>query len=144
MLPSLDYLTSVLQKVQKGNKTLFNMGDFNINLLNYDSHSETNNFINLTISHYLLPHILHPTRVTDHSAIIIDNIFSNSLESDTISGSLLSQISDHFPQFLVIKNTTIDYRHCTLFQHHYSKFAESFFVNDFTGLVLGLPFQQLI
>ena len=25
-----------------------------------------------------------------------------SLESDTVSGRLLSQISDHFPQFLVI------------------------------------------
>ena len=110
------------------------MGDFSINLLNYDSHSETNNFINLMISHHLLPHILHPTRVNDHSATIIDNIFSNSLESDTISGSLLSQMSDHFPQFLVIKNTTVDYRHCTLFQHDYPKFAESSFINDCTGL----------
>ena len=107
------------------------MGDFNIDLLNYDSHSETDNFINLMIFHYLLPHILHPTRITDNSATIIDNIFSNGLESDTISGSLLSQISDHFPQFLVIKNTTVDYRHCTL---DYSKFAESSFVSDFTGL----------
>ena len=110
------------------------MGDFNINLLNYNSHSETNNFINLIISHYLLPHTLHPTRVTDHSAAIIDNTFSNSLESDTPSGSLLSQISDHFPQFLVIKNTTVVYRHCTLFHDDYSKFAGSSFINDFTGL----------
>ena len=46
----------------------------------------------------------------------------------------MSQISDHFPQFLVIKNTTVDYRHCTLCQHDYSKFAESSSVNDFTGL----------
>ena len=75
----LDHLTSVLQKVQKENKTLLIMGDFNINLLNYNSHSETNDFINLMISHYFLPHTLHPTRVTDRSATIIDNIFSNSL-----------------------------------------------------------------
>ena len=47
---------------------------------------------------------------------------------------MLSQISDHFPQFLVIKNTIVDYRHCTLFQHNYCKFAESSFINDFTGL----------
>ena len=109
------------------------MGDFNINLLNYDSHSETNDFINLMISHFL-PHILHPTRITDHSATIIDNIFSNSLECDNISGNLLSQISDHFPQFLVIKNAIFDDRHCTLFQHDYSGFVESSFINDFTGL----------
>ena len=86
------------------------------------------------VSHHLLAHALHPTRVNDHSATIIDNIFSNSLESDTISCSLLSQISDNFHQFLVMKNTTVDYRHCTLFQHDYSKLAESSFVNDFTGL----------
>ena len=46
----------------------------------------------------------------------------------------MSQISDHFPQFLVIKNTTDDYRHCTLPQHDYSKVAESSFINDFTAL----------
>ena len=51
------------------------MGDFNVNLLNYESHNETNDFINTMVSHYLLPHILHPTRVTDHSATVIDNIF---------------------------------------------------------------------
>ena len=73
------------------------MGDFNINLVNYDSHPETNDFINLMVSHYLLPHILHPTGETNHSATIIDNIFFNTLEFDTLSGNLLSKISDHFP-----------------------------------------------
>ena len=110
------------------------MGEFNINLFNYDSHTETNDFLNLMISHYLLPHILHPTRVTDHSATIIDNIFSNNCEMDTVSGNLLSQISDHFPQFLIINNITVDYRTCSLFQYDYSKFNESSFINDFNEL----------
>ena len=132
-----DHMTSILQKTQKENKTLFIMGDFNINLLNYQSHSETNDFINLMVSHYLLPHILHPTRVTDHSATIIDNIFTNNAESDTISGNNLSQISDHFPQFLIMKNVTIDYCNVTLFQHDYSKFSEQAFVNSFNKLSQG-------
>ena len=38
-------MTSILQKVQRENKTLFIMGDFNINLYNYSSHTETNDFI---------------------------------------------------------------------------------------------------
>ena len=91
------------------------MGDFNINLFNYDSHTETNDFLNLMISHYLLPHILHPTRVTDHSATIIDNIFSNNCEMDTVSGNLLSQISDHFPQFLIISTCNITVTKLVLF-----------------------------
>ena len=78
----IDHMTSILQKVQKENKTLFIMGDFNINLYNYCSHTETNDFINLIVCNYLLPHILHPTRVTGHSATIVDNIFSNNCELD--------------------------------------------------------------
>ena len=49
------------------------MSDFNLNLLNYETHSDTNDFINSVISHSFLPYILHPTRVTEHSATIIDN-----------------------------------------------------------------------
>ena len=105
-----------------------------INLLKYESHPETNDFINLMVSHYLLPHILHPTRVTDHSATIIDNIFSNNVESDTVSGNILSQISDHFPQFLIMKNIAMDYRKVALFQHDYSKFSEERFLDDFKKL----------
>ena len=128
-------MTSILQKVQKENETLFIMGDFNINLYNYSSHTETNDFINLMVSNYLLPHILHPTRVTDHFATIIDNIFSNNCELDTLSGNLLSQISDHFPQFLIIKNITVDYRNCSLYQYDYSKFNKQSFINDFKELL---------
>ena len=88
----IDHMTSILQKVQKENKTLFIMGDLlgDTNLYNYSSHTETNDFINLMVSNYLLPNILHPTRVTDHSATIIDNIFSNNCELDTLSGNFSS------------------------------------------------------
>ena len=67
------------------------MGHFNVNLLNYDLHSNTNDFINTMISYYLLPHILHPTRVTDHSATIIDNIFSTNTVHESISGNIIKR-----------------------------------------------------
>ena len=123
-----------LHKIQKENKSLFIMGDFNINILTYEAHSETSDFINLMVSHYLLPYILHPTRVTGHSATIIDNFFSTNCEYDTVSGNLLSQISDYFPQFLTIKNASVDYRNCALFQSDYSKFSDQSFVEDFKKL----------
>ena len=110
------------------------MGDFNINLLKYQSHPERNDFINLVVSHYLLPRILHPTRVTDHSATIIDNIFSNNVEPDTVGGNILSQIADHFTQFLIIKNIAMDYRKVALFQCDCSKFSEERFLDDFKKL----------
>ena len=90
-----------MSKISKENKLVFVMGDFNVNLLNYESHNKTNDFINTMVSHYLLPHILHPTRVTDHSATVIDNIFSNNTSHKSVSGNIITQISDHFPQFII-------------------------------------------
>ena len=45
---------------------------------------------------------LHPTRVTDHSKTLIDNIFSNHISEEAICGSLTVTISDHLPQFLIM------------------------------------------
>ena len=56
----IEYIDNTLQKLEKSNKTTFVMGDFNINLLSYDRHTDTNDFINSMVSHYLLPYILHP------------------------------------------------------------------------------------
>ena len=48
-----------------------------------------------------LPHIIQPTRVTSTSITAIDNIFSNIISANIISGNLTATISDHVPQFLI-------------------------------------------
>ena len=45
----------------------------------------TRYFFNLLCSYGLLPRILQPTRVTDSTATIIDNIFSNNIQDDILS-----------------------------------------------------------
>ena len=65
---------------------------FNINLLSYDGHTDTNDFMNSVVSHYLLPYIMHPARVTNNSFAVIDNIFSIVTDFDTISGNMINQI----------------------------------------------------
>ena len=59
-----DYLNELLDKLSKENKTVFLLGDFNINLLNYDIRPPTNEFLDSLSSHYFLPYILQPSRVT--------------------------------------------------------------------------------
>ena len=71
------------------------MGDFNINLLNYDSHPATADFVNTLSSYSFHPQILKPTRITELSATLTDNIFCNSLENLATSGNILSGIRDH-------------------------------------------------
>ena len=56
----------------------------------------------------LYPLIDKPTRITDHSATLIDNIFTNELDSNINSGLLISDISDHLPIFVVCKYPDIN------------------------------------
>ena len=90
----IEYLEATLSKADK-NKIICVICDFIINLFNCESYSETNEFINSMVSHYLLPHILQPTRVTDYSATIMDNIFTNATEFNTVSGNIFNQLADH-------------------------------------------------
>ena len=102
--PSMDltdfnsnYLNNLLEKISKEQKSVFLLGDFNINLLNYNVHNPTNEFLDSLASNSFLPYILQPTRITSHSKTLIDNIFRNM--PDSVSGNLTATISDHLPQF---------------------------------------------
>ncbi len=129
-----EYLQRTLSSPSVENKHVFILGDFNINLLNYDSHSATNDFVSLLLSHHYLPYITHPTRVSDHSSTIIDNIFSNICDLDTKSGNILTQIADHFPQFLTVKKVVSSNKTMSYYHHDYSKFDQERFLEDFNNL----------
>ena len=73
------------------------MGDFNINLINYNDDKNTGNFLDTMFSQSFLPYITTPTRITRNTKTLIDNKHLNNI----ISGNLSSIISDHFIQFLI-------------------------------------------
>ena len=83
------------------NKTIILLGDFNIDLVKCSVDASTSEFFNLFSSYNLLPYITLPTRITNRSQTLIDNIFSNSTSNQIISGNLTSTVSDHLPQFLI-------------------------------------------
>ena len=47
------------------------------------------------------PTITKPTRITDKSATLIDNIFINSPNENSKRGILISDLSDHLPIFYI-------------------------------------------
>ena len=67
----LEYLEKTFSKINKNKYDIFLMGGFNIDPLQYDSRNPTNDFINSMVSHFFLPYIHQPSRVTDHSVTII-------------------------------------------------------------------------
>ena len=85
------------------NKNQFSfLETFNVNLLNYNEHNQTNEFLDSVASNSFISLILQPTRITSHSNSLIDNIFSNVIDSDIILCNLTATISDHLPQFSII------------------------------------------
>ncbi|CAH3133322.1 unnamed protein product, partial [Porites lobata] len=54
------------------NKICFLMGDFNINLINYQNHHLTGQFLDGMYSNMFFPLITRPSRITSHTATLID------------------------------------------------------------------------
>ena len=77
------------------------LGDFNIALVHYDERKPTNEFLDSLPSDSYLPYIIQPSRHTSHSRILIENIFSNVISKDIVSGNPIAAISDHLSQFLI-------------------------------------------
>ena len=71
------------------------MGDFNIDLLKSEFCDFANKFTEQLFTSFY-PLITKPTRLTSHTATLIDNIFTNNIDS-SINGIIFSDISDHLP-----------------------------------------------
>ena len=97
-------LDTMLGHLTMNNKILYVCGDFNINLIKGDIHNATKNFIDTMYSRGLFPLISKPSRITEFSITLIDNIFTNDLENNNFSGLLITDISDHLPVFAISKH----------------------------------------
>ena len=92
----------IIKNLTKSKANLILLGDFNINLLNSETHPESEDFLNLLFANTLLPLVTKPTRFGSESTTLIGNIISNPLTNRTLSGVILDDISDHLPVFLII------------------------------------------
>ena len=76
-----EHFETILSQLSRENKNIFLTGEFNINLLNCESHPESNNFLLILNSYFLLPYSLQPTHITIRSATLINNIDCQWFES---------------------------------------------------------------
>jgi len=117
------------------------MGDFNVNLMNFNEHSLTGEFLDGMYSNLLCPLINRPTRITSHSATLIDNILTNNIGCHSIHGLLFKDVCDHLPIFSILfedqSNSSID--HETYFFHdkskeNFEKFKERVTICDWSSI----------
>jgi len=87
-----DFLEPLIHKLSSEKKQILPLGDFNVDLLKCDEEPDIMSFLDILGSNLILPQILLPTRVTENSKTLIDNIFSSPTDSGTISGNFCYSI----------------------------------------------------
>lgn len=92
---------------------------------------------------------MQPTRITDHSATLIDNIFFNSLEHFTISANLCYELTDYLPDFLISSKYSSIPAKVKIFKRDYSNFDEQPLIDDIesanlTEILVGVSDPSLM
>ena len=104
-----EHLEHSLSKIQN-DKTIKHSiltGDYNIDLIKFESNDNTNEYLNTVIKNGFVPTILLPTRITSHTCTLIDHIHYLSRHSSTqvASGNLMTDMSDHFANFIILHSS---------------------------------------
>lgn len=84
------------------NNKAYIVGDFNLDLLKFDTHSKTNDLLENSFANGFLQLVMKPTRVNKSSATLIDHIYTNSTSNSYHTSIIIDDTSDHFPLFHTI------------------------------------------
>lgn len=93
----------IIKTLNPNKHEIYIFGDMNIDFFKCDVHFQTEEFLNMLFANNILPIITKPTRLTDHTATLIDHIYTNSPLLNFTAGILTVDISDHLPVFCIIK-----------------------------------------
>ena len=115
------------------------MGDFNLNLLRFQTCTHTENFVLSLQSFNLTPTIDKPTRVHNNSYSLIDNIFISDLDHNISSGNIISDLTDHFSQFCIIEppGHLFNPQRSKRLVRDFSHYSETNFLNELSQLHLS-------
>ena len=93
-------MNTILEKIDRENKVCYLMGDFNIDLFKSESCDYASQFVEQLFTSLFFPLITKATRITNDTASLIDNIFTNTCMeklNDSVNGIVLNDISDRLP-----------------------------------------------
>ena len=87
-------------------------------------------FYALLATHGFLPLTINPTRISNSSATVIDNIYPNFSHYQHSSGNILMTISEHFSQLFSVSRAKVDLKDINIYQRNYSNFDSNSFRDD--------------
>ena len=94
-------MNECLQALVKEKKDIYVMGDMNINFLNSSSVKCINDYVNIIYNNAMQPLIDKPTRITNSTVSLIDNILTNVHSKHILSGLFYTDLTDHLPVFQI-------------------------------------------
>ena len=116
------------------------MGDFDMNVLNYNTNKRITQFVNELYTNFFIPYINLPTRITNQSEALIENIFYNKINPEATAGNIITSISDHLMQFLIEPSPfTSNSEQTTKTWHCYKRFDKEQFRNDLSKMAGSKP-----
>ena len=125
------YLKPLSEKLTRKTKNLYYWVISIFYLLKCDSNKNISDFLDIIYSTNLVPNITSPTKSTTLGQTLIDNIFSSFISDYCIAGNLISRISDHHAQFLIIPNYTITQNSKKeLYKQNFKHFGSKKFMTD--------------
>ena len=100
----LDFIKTLLEKLETEKTEIILMGDYNINILNCNSDNKTSDFIDKMFASFFYSTINNPTQIITTSKTLIDNKQDNQFTKNMLVGNVATSISDHLTQFLITTN----------------------------------------
>ena len=99
------HMKSILSKNEATKKEVIPIGDFNMNLLDFDKNKRVQSFVDLMFRFGMIPTINKPTRVTRNTATAIDHVFTNIImDNIEIKTAIVkTDILNHFPVIFATK-----------------------------------------
>ena len=119
------------------------VGDFHMNVLDYEYNGRVNIFFDLMYQHNLIPAINKPTRVGKNSATAIDHIIRDCvLTCDFIIAILKIDLTDHFPIVIALKNDGPSQQHSKT-KHKYKRSYNEENINAFNHRLLSNNWDEI-
>ena len=149
----IDTINSFIEKIKPENK-YYLMEDYNMNILNFATHSAKADFVAFMYSYGSFPLINRPTRMTTSFATIIDNIVANNLFHAGASCQGMKKISQKSDIFVSTRNFSFNNRQSfqnaldetnweKIYSQHDTQSAFTGFYSKFTNLYnKHFPFRK--
>ena len=102
-------LHDIMHIINGDKKTGVILGDMNVDILKFNSHHLTGDYLDRLFSCGFLPVIVKPTRVTTSSATLIDHIYINDIATSGQSGIIITDIADHFGTFYILTENSLNH-----------------------------------